>query len=38
VSTIQILLCKLLANIAPNTGVVRISYVKVSSDPRVDEA
>ena len=36
-SAIQILLGKLLANIAPNTGVATIPYDKVSSDPRVVE-
>ena len=37
-SAIQILLGKLLANIAPNTGVATIPYDKVCSDPRVVEA
>jgi alpha-beta hydrolase superfamily lysophospholipase len=37
-SAIQILLGKLLANIAPNTGVATIPFDKVSSDPRVVEA
>ncbi|OBK43194.1 hypothetical protein A5655_17625 [Mycobacterium sp. 1081908.1] len=38
VSAIQVLLGKLLANIAPNTGVATIPYDKVSSDPNVVEA
>jgi acylglycerol lipase len=38
VSTIQILLGKLLANTAPNTGVATIPFDKVSSDPQVVEA
>ena len=37
-STIQIVLGKLLANIAPNTGVATIPFDQVSSDPRVVEA